>query len=148
VLELVCLIEVAIGLAPGDGTSLGEALGGLGQVRVFPQQSAGQVEPLGFLGIAGAGHMTYKYAYLCHKSRTLSSPFVLLLLSKRRHPLKLEVIFCVQAVSGPPCGVPSSNMLGTQRKSSHAFSAWLLLVLPKALMIPRLLLLLGYFAVG
>jgi len=30
-------------------------------------------------------------------------------------------------------------------KSSHASSAWLLFVLPKALMIPRLL---GYFAVG
>jgi len=45
--------------------------------------------------------MTYEYACLCHKSRTLSSPFVLLLLSKRHHPLKLKVIFCVQAVVSP-----------------------------------------------
>src|SRR5664279_2372463 len=45
--------------------------------------------------------MTYKYAYLCHKSRTLSSPLLLLLLSIRDHTLKLEVIFCVQAVISP-----------------------------------------------
>jgi Reverse transcriptase (RNA-dependent DNA polymerase) len=45
--------------------------------------------------------MTYKYAYLCQQSRTLSSPFVLLLLSIRHHPRKLEVIFCVQAVISP-----------------------------------------------
>src|ERR1035437_1648058 len=106
VLELLCPIEVAIGLAPGDGTSLGEAFGGRGQVRVLPKQSAGQVEPLGFLGMAGAGHMTYKYSCLCHKSRTLSSSLLLPLLSIRDHPLKLEVIFCVQAVITAPCGVP------------------------------------------
>src|ERR1035441_4200451 len=74
---------------------------------VFAQQGASQVEPLGFLGIVGAGHMTYKYSCLCHKSRTLSSPSVLLLLSIRGHPLKLEVIFCVQAVITAPCGVPT-----------------------------------------
>jgi hypothetical protein len=43
-------------------------------VFVFAQQGASQVEPFGFLGIAGASHMTYKYALLCHKSRALSSP--------------------------------------------------------------------------
>jgi len=101
VLELLGLFEIAIGLAPGDGTVPGEALGGLGQVFVFAQQGASQVEPLGFLGIAGAGHMTYKYASLCLKSRTLSSPSVLLRLSIRGHSLKLEVIFCVQAVISP-----------------------------------------------
>jgi len=58
VLELMSLFEVAIGLAPGDGTFQGETLGSLGQVFVFVQQGASQVEPLGFLGIAGASHMT------------------------------------------------------------------------------------------
>src|ERR1700719_1214546 len=45
--------------------------------------------------------MTYIYAYLCHKSRILSSPLLLPLLPIRDHPRKLEVIFCVQAVISP-----------------------------------------------
>jgi hypothetical protein len=45
--------------------------------------------------------MTYIYAWLCPKSRTLSSPLLLLLFSIRDHTLKLEVIFCVQAASSP-----------------------------------------------
>jgi hypothetical protein len=54
--ELLSLFEIPIGLAPGDGAAPGEALGGLGQMLVFAQQGTSQVEPLGFLGIAGAGH--------------------------------------------------------------------------------------------
>ena len=62
--ELERLLEVAIGLARGDGASLGEKCGGIGQVRVVSQQGARQIEPLGLLGIAGAGHMSYIYALL------------------------------------------------------------------------------------
>ena len=36
VLELLGLFEIAIGLAPGEGTVPGEALGGLGQVLRRP----------------------------------------------------------------------------------------------------------------
>jgi hypothetical protein len=35
--ELPCLLEIAIGLALGDGAVPGEVLGGLGQVFVFAQ---------------------------------------------------------------------------------------------------------------
>jgi hypothetical protein len=101
VLELLSLFEVAIGLAPGNGTVPGETLGGLGQVFVFAQQDASQVEPFGFLRIAGASHMTYKYDSLCQKSTALSSPRTSRCFSIRGHPLKLEVIFCVQAVISP-----------------------------------------------
>jgi hypothetical protein len=97
--ELLCLFEVAIGLAPGDGTGLSELFGGLGQVLVLPQQGASQIEPFGFRGIAGTGHMTYKYVYLRHESRDFSSFLALLPIANR--PLKLEVIFCVQAVITP-----------------------------------------------
>jgi len=45
--------------------------------------------------------MTDKYAYLCHESRTLSSPLHLLLFSIGGDTLKREVIFCVQAVISP-----------------------------------------------
>ena len=38
-------------------------------------------------------------------------PSHLPLFSIRGHPLKLEVIFCVQAVTTPPCGVPASVSL-------------------------------------
>ena len=62
--ELLCLLEIAIGLAPGDGAGEGEVLGGLEQALVFPQQGASQVEPLSFLGIAGAGHIPYIYVCL------------------------------------------------------------------------------------
>ena len=107
-LELLSPFEVAIGLAPGDGTFPGETLDRLGQVFVFAQQDARQIEPLGLLGIAGASNMTYKYACLCHKSRTFSSPLCSLLVSIWDDTLKREVIFCVQAVTTAPCGVPRS----------------------------------------
>jgi hypothetical protein len=64
VFELLSLIEVAIGLASGDRTGPGKVLGSLGQGLVFSEQGASQVEPLGFPDIAGAGHMSYKYACL------------------------------------------------------------------------------------
>jgi len=70
VFELLSLFEIAIGLAPGNVTVVGEALGGLGQVFVLPQQGASQIQPFGLLGIAGTGLMTYEFAYLCHESRT------------------------------------------------------------------------------
>ena len=43
--------------------------------------------------------MTYKYVYLCHKSRGFSCSFTLLPVANCA--LKLEVIFCVQAVVSP-----------------------------------------------
>jgi len=120
VLELLSLFEVAIGLAPGDGTVPGETLGGLGQVFVFAQQGASQVEPFGFLGIAGASHMTYEYAYLCHKSRALSSPRTSRCFSIRGHPLKLEVIFCVQAVVAPLLPDPFTSAPASSKIRTHS----------------------------
>ena len=52
------LLEIAISLALGDGTGSGEMFDGLGQLLVFAQQSASQVEPLGFLDIAGTSHLS------------------------------------------------------------------------------------------
>ena len=43
--------------------------------------------------------MTYQYACLCHKSRVFSCSFTLLPIANNR--VKLEVIFCVQAVISP-----------------------------------------------
>ncbi len=43
--------------------------------------------------------MTYKYVHLCHKSRGFSCSFTLLPVANCA--LKLEVIFCVQAVTSP-----------------------------------------------
>ena len=57
------------------------------------------IEPIGFLSLAGACHWTYKYVYLCHKSRGFSCP--LTLLPKTNRAVKLKVIFCVQAVLSP-----------------------------------------------
>ena len=56
--ELLRLFEIAIGLTSGDGTVPDEVFGGFGQMFVFAQQGASQIEPLGFLDIAGPGHMT------------------------------------------------------------------------------------------
>ena len=98
--EEFCLLEVAIRLAQGDGAGAREVVGGIGQVLVLLEQGSRQVEPLGFLDIAGTGHLTYTYACLCHKSRD-SSRLLSLSLSIWNGPVELEVIFCVQAVLSP-----------------------------------------------
>jgi hypothetical protein len=72
VLESLCLLEVAIGLALGDRTTPGQLLGGLGPMLVLLQNGTGQVDPLGLLDLAGTGHLTYKYAYLCQQPSTSS----------------------------------------------------------------------------
>ena len=59
-LESVCLLEVAGGLALGDGAILGQLLGSLGPMRIALQKAAGQVEPFGLLDMAGARHRTYE----------------------------------------------------------------------------------------
>jgi hypothetical protein len=66
---------------------------------VLAEEGASLIEPVGFLSIAGAPHTTYKYVYLCHKSRGFSYAFALLPVANCA--LKLEVIFCVQAVISP-----------------------------------------------
>src|ERR1022692_2325136 len=106
-LELLRLLEIAIGLAFGDGVTLGKALGGLGQRSRTVQQGASRIEPLGLLSICGACHETYKYVYLRHKSRTFSCSLTLLPIANGS--VKFKVIFCVQAVMTPPCGVPFSR---------------------------------------
>src|SRR5208337_2725151 len=71
-MELLRLFEIAISLALGDGAVLGKAFGSLGKSRRSAQQGASPIEPFGLLSICGAGHTTYKYVYLCHKSRGFS----------------------------------------------------------------------------
>ncbi|HEX4785865.1 MAG TPA: hypothetical protein VH350_16105 [Candidatus Sulfotelmatobacter sp.] len=55
-LESLCLLEVAIGLALGDGAIPSQLLGSLGPMRVALQKGARQVEPFGLLDMAGARH--------------------------------------------------------------------------------------------
>jgi hypothetical protein len=57
--ELLGLLEIAIGLAFGDGATVGEEFGGLGQRTWALQQSASPIEPLGLLSIRGTSHTTY-----------------------------------------------------------------------------------------
>jgi hypothetical protein len=56
------LLEVAIGLALGDGAIPGQLLGGVGPMRIPLQKDASQVDPFGLLDMAGARHVSYKYA--------------------------------------------------------------------------------------
>ena len=49
VLESLCLLEVAISLALGDGAIPGQLLGSLGPMRIPLQKGASQVGPFGLL---------------------------------------------------------------------------------------------------
>jgi hypothetical protein len=69
-LESLCLLEVAIGLALGDGTTPGQLVGSLRPMLIPLQKGAGQVEPLGLLDMVGARHLTYLYVCLCHTPKT------------------------------------------------------------------------------
>ena len=97
--ELLSTLQITIGLTLGDRPLASQAFGSLGKGCPRTEKSARLIEPLGFLTIARACHKTYKYVYLCHKSRGFSSPFTLLPVANCA--LKLEVIFCVQAVLSP-----------------------------------------------
>jgi hypothetical protein len=66
---------------------------------VLPQQGASQVESFGLLDIAGAGHLTYKYACLCQKSS--ESSLLLSFLPIPHNAFETKVIFCVRAVLPP-----------------------------------------------
>lgn len=66
---------------------------------VLPQQGASQVESFGLLDIAGAGHLTYKYACLCQKSS--ESSLLLSFLAIPHNAFETKVIFCVRAVLPP-----------------------------------------------
>jgi hypothetical protein len=93
---LLGALEVAISLALGDGPVSGQAFGSLGQGCPRAEKSARLIESLDLSSIAGARHMTYVYVYLYHKSRDFSCSLTLLPVANGA--LKLEVIFCVQAV--------------------------------------------------
>ena len=97
--ELLSTLQISIGLALADRPVASQAFGSLGKWRMLAEEGASLIEPLGFLSIAGARHETYKYVYLCHKSRGFSYPFTLP--PKTNRPVKLKVIFCVQAVISP-----------------------------------------------
>ena len=79
---------------------------------------------LGLLSIAGASHMTYKYVYLCHKSRGFSCSFTLL--PEANCALKLEVIFCVQAVTALVSGniEAVSGPAAQDRPGTHEWTVW------------------------
>ena len=52
------LLEVTIRLARRDGTVSNHLFDSIGQMLELSQQLAGEIETLGFLGIAGAAHMS------------------------------------------------------------------------------------------
>ena len=117
--ELLSTLQITIGLTLGHRPLASQAFGSLGKWRMLAEEGASLIEPVGFLSIAGASHMTYKYVHLCHKSRGFSCSFTLLPVANCA--LKLEVIFCVQAVITPPCGVPSSTGLTNPFSITPAF---------------------------
>ena len=86
------LAEVAIGLPGRDRELVCQASGGVRQVRAILQQRAGAIEPLDFLGLTDAGHMTYSIYDTCLKS-TLPTELA--------NTLELEVTFCVGGVISP-----------------------------------------------
>ncbi len=90
--QLLGLAQVAVGLAIRDGELAGEALDGVRQVRALLQQRTGEIEPLGFLGVADAGHVTYNIYSTC-----LMSSLAL----EAANALKREVTFCVGGVISP-----------------------------------------------
>jgi len=98
--ELLSPLQITIGLALGDRPFASQAFGGLGQGCPRAENSKRLVESLGLSSIVGVSHMTYKYVYLCHKSRGFSCSFTLLPVANCA--LKLEVNFCVQAVMTRP----------------------------------------------
>ena len=97
--ELLSTLQIPIGLALADRPLASQAFGSLGKWRMLAEEGASLIEPTGLLSIAGASHTTYKYVHLCHKSRGFSCSFTLLPVANCA--LKLEVIFCVQAVLSP-----------------------------------------------
>ena len=99
--QLLRLLEVAVSLTSGDGAGAGELFYSLGHIPVFAQNGTSQIEPLGFLCIGGAGHVTQIYVSLCQESSLSRSSWLLPLLPIPNHPIKVEVIFCVQAVVSP-----------------------------------------------
>jgi hypothetical protein len=107
VLEPLCLLQVAIGLALGDGAILGQSLGSLGPMRIPLQKGTGQVEPFGLLDMAGSRHMTYKYACIRHNSSTSSGSSSFL--SIPHGAFKLKVAFCVTAVFTPVLATHSKS---------------------------------------
>jgi hypothetical protein len=122
VLESLCLLEVAIGLALGDGAIPGQSLGRLGPMRIPLQKGTGQVEPFGFLDMAGSRHLTYKYA--CIRQTASTSGGSLSFLAKLHCTFKMEVAFCVTAVFTPVLAKHSKSFslieLHFRRCGSHA----------------------------
>ena len=91
------LAEVAIGLPGRDGELLCQASGGVRKMRAILQQRTGAIEPLGFLGIANAGYMTYSI-YDTRLKSTLPTELA--------NTLGLEVAFCVGGFLTPPRACP------------------------------------------
>ena len=98
-LESLCLLEVAIGLALGDGAIPGQSLGSLGPMRIPLQKGASQVEPFGLLDMAGPRHTTYKYT--CIRQTSSTSGGSSSSLPVPHGAFKLKIIFCVTAVFTP-----------------------------------------------
>ena len=90
--QLLGFAQVAVGLASRDGELAGEAFDSVRQVRAPQQQRAGEIEPLGLLGIADAGHTTYTINSTC----LISS-----LVTDLADALEREVSFCVGGVKTP-----------------------------------------------
>ncbi len=90
--QLLGFAQVAVGLPSRDGELAGEAFDGVRQVRALLQQRAGEVEPVGFLGIADAGYVTYHIYSTCLMS---------ILVAELADALERKVTFCVGGVISP-----------------------------------------------
>ena len=90
--QLLGLAQVAVGLAGRDGELASEVFDGVRQVRTLLQQRASEIEPVGFLGVADTGHMTYNIYGTCLMSSRVG---------ELADSLEGEVTFCVWGVVSP-----------------------------------------------
>lgn len=100
--EALGLLQIAIGLARGDGACMGESPHCLRKRRTVLEQVAGVIEALRLLSGTGTWHMTYRYNPKRQTSRSGTAGTVTLVIPDRTLKLdfsiKVEISDCVRGV--------------------------------------------------